>query len=171
MRQLNLLCCRASCLCRVASRFPFRLCQLHVAHTQQRQQGGESGDEREANDWKRPGNCTSGTYANRSGPAWDVVGDLRQRAFCQTNCRLQFCQAGDGNTSDEGINKNVACKPATANDKFSCSFPVSSCLFPLPLPHPQLLLLRTSLEFLVLLCTVPNNFRCTFWVQKLHCNG
>lgn len=75
MRQLNLLCCRAS-LCRVASRFPFRLCQLHVAHTQQRPGGERRRRGTKANDWRRPGNCTSGTYANRSGPVWDVVGDL-----------------------------------------------------------------------------------------------
>lgn len=70
-------------------------CVSYMLHTLNNGRGG--GIERrwtEANDWKRPGNCTSGTYANRSGPAWDVVGDLRQRAFCQTNCRLQFCQAG-----------------------------------------------------------------------------
>lgn len=130
-------CCRVS-LCRVACRFPFRLCQLHVAHstTAGRSACGRcrfSGRRGEANDWKRPGNCTSGTYANRSGLASLVragtLGRICQWAFCQTNCRLQFCQAGNGN--GDGINKNVACNRQLQMTNSAARFPLP--LFPLSL--------------------------------------
>lgn len=174
-------CCRVS-LCRVACRFPFRLCQLHVAHstTAGRSASGRCwgrGIEGKANDWKRPGNCTSGTYANRSGLASPVragmLGRICQWAFCQTNCRLQFCQAGNGD--GDGINKNVACNRQLQMTNSAARFPLP--LFPLSLPAATLF----TFVSLSLSLVSGSNFGFTvhraeqfplhFGVQKLHCNG